>query len=81
MLFLTYPLDKQEIPVYTARIDATYRILGVSDLADYQLFRPDADPHDSRQESRAVIDASPALPTGAWSMPAGWRQGLRMYHT
>lgn len=46
MLFLTYPLDRQEIPVYTARIDATYRILCLGDLADYQLFRPDADPHD-----------------------------------
>lgn len=46
MLFLTYPLDQHEIPVYTARIDATFRILDASDIATYARFRPDADSRD-----------------------------------
>lgn len=46
MLFLAYPLDEHEIPLYTARVDATYRILAPDDIPDYIRFRPETSAHD-----------------------------------
>lgn len=42
MLFLTYPLDEHAIPVYTARVAATYRVLESDDVGEYLKFRPEA---------------------------------------
>jgi len=42
MLFLTYPLDEHDIPLYTARVEATYRVLDPGDVDEYLKFRPEA---------------------------------------
>lgn len=41
VVFMSYPLDTAEIPVYHANIDVAFRQLGVREIDDYLRFRPE----------------------------------------